>query len=715
MPRRGNQKPSKENFQRLNSFGGVKPVFDMVFRTTRATVSGMTLLTAFVLSLVAVFVWVDYLKVPDLSILESYQPGAELVLYDKDDKLICNFPAKERREIVAMNKISQNVVKAVIAAEDRSFFQHSGVSWEGVLRAMLTNISKGHQVQGGSTITQQLTKNIFFAAQKRNITVKIAETIVAQQIEQKYSKEKILELYLNQIYFGSGAYGVEAAAKTYFGKHASDLTIAESAFLAGIIKSPSVLGDRSHLKQAMQRQQYVINAMFEEGLITLDEGDWALNQSLEFRQDQDPIATKIFVPKYPYYSSVVAQEVKELLPYTGAKRIKVFTCLDARAQNAAEAVIRTTKLPRGIDQAALASINLNDGSIVALVGGHGQYLENQWNSAVHPHTMGSVFKPLVYLAAFEGGALRPSSQISDSPLTLLDENDDKNPVWKPKNFDKKYSGMISVAEALKFSKNVCAVRVAQQVGVPSIVNVAARMGITEQLAPTMALSLGASAASPLSVATAYGTIARGGVRINPRFIRRIENENGKVLANFSPEIEKVMDERPVSELVDILKEVVTSGTGTASRLKNIPSAGKTGTADDGKDLWFAGFTGDLVTVVWAGNSKNQAPGSSTITGGTVAAPMWRQYNSAYYKDHDKPLTHLLGSGLGQLDTNISRKEGKAQTNPEAQEMIYSGDVFPQAQSQKTTYRRIGNIHVKKTVTKKSPGVTEYTWESSDKH
>ncbi|MBP7862586.1 PBP1A family penicillin-binding protein [bacterium] len=712
--RRRAPKPNKDNFQRLNDFGGVKPAFDMIFMSLKVTMSSLTLIMALVVSILAVFVWLDYLKVPDLSILESYQPGTELVLYDKDDKLICSFPAKERREVVAMSKISQNIVKAVIAAEDRGFFQHSGVSWEGVMRAMLTNISKGHQVQGGSTITQQLTKNIFFAAQKRNISVKIAEAIVSQQIESKYSKEKILELYLNQIYFGSGAYGVEAAAKTYFDKHASQLTIGESAFLAGIIKSPSILGDKENIKTAIQRQQYVINAMYETGLISQEEADWAINQPLVFRQAQDAIATKIFVPKYPYYSSLVAQEVKELLPYTGSKRIKVFTCLDSKAQNAAEAAIKNARLPKGIDQAALASINLNDGSVVALVGGSGQYLENQWNSAVHPHTMGSVFKPMVYLTAFEGGAISPSSMISDSPLSVVDENDEKNPIWKPKNFDEKYSGMITVAEALKFSKNVCAVRVAQQVGIPSIVSVAGRMGINETLAPTMALSLGASAASPLSIATAYGTIARGGVRVKPRFIRKIENEKGKTLATFGPEVERVMDERPVVELVDILKEVVASGTGVASRLKGIPSAGKTGTADDGKDLWFAGFTPDLVTVVWTGNSKNQSVGSSTkITGGAVAAPIWRQYNSAYYKDHQKPITHLIGSGLGQLDTNMGKaNKDKLGAGTADQEMIYSGDVFPQSQT-RTTQKRINNINVKKTVTRKSPGVTEYTWESSD--
>lgn len=695
-----------ERYNRLKSFNNVKPVLDGFWTIVRVTVSSITLLMCVAVCALTACVWFYLAKVPNISLLENYHPGASISVYDIQDKLICVFPEKEKREIVSLSNISRNLVLAVLAQEDHYFYEHHGVSAEGVLRATVANITARKQVQGGSTLTQQLVKNVFFPNEGRNIPLKLAEGLVANQIENRYSKDRILELYLNQIYFGQGAYGAEQAAKTYFAKSAKDLTVGESAFLAAIIKSPSQLGDRSHRLAAIKQQQSVVRKLFEYGFISEREAWDASHEQLVFLSA--PITpAKQFVPKYPYYTSYVAQQVEDTVQFRRHSGLKVYTNLDQQAQKAAEKVLADYQrhLPIGLDQAAVVSVRLKDGAVLAMVGGLGQYLDNQWNSAVHPHTMGSSFKPFVYLTAFEQRLLTPSSTISDAPLMVLDDGDK---VWQPSNFDKKFMGLISVEQALAYSRNVCSVRVAQQTGIGPIVDTARRAGITEPLAPTLALSLGASAASPLSMASAYGTLARGGVYIEPTFIRRIENERGKEIFN-SGEIRssRVLDEDSTVKIVEILKKVVDSGTGVHARLSGIPAAGKTGTANDAKDLWFVGFTPDLVTAVWTGNSENKSVPGRNITGGTVAAGLWKKYNQGFYSGHSKPDYSLIGghdeNGLAPLKAPDAKKMEAIIASPDTQAIL-------DAQS------GVKPVRVRAATPHRSPkrsgqGVTEYNWQN----
>ncbi len=695
-----------DKYQRLKSFHNVKPAFDGIWTFIRVTLSSLTLLTCLGVCILTMLVLIPLSRVPNLSVLEHYNPGTAISLYDINNNLICTFPEKEKRELVSLADISPNLTRAVLAQEDHYFYEHHGVSAEGVLRACWANLTAGRQVQGGSTLTQQLVKNIFFPEEARTIPLKLAEGLVASQIEQRYSKERILEIYLNQIYFGQGAYGCEQAAKTYFGKSSRDLSIAESAFLAALIKSPAILGDESHRLTTLKHQKSVIKKMLEYDMITKYDAWMAEHQQLVFKRAEPSKSMKQFVPKYPYYSTYVAQLVESKFNFGRHKSLKVYCNLDPEAQRAAEQTLNQYKgrLPAGLDQAALVSIRLNDGAVVAMVGGIGGYLDNQWNSAVHPHTMGSAFKPFVYLTAFEHRIFTPSSQISDAPLSVLDQGDD---VWEPSNFDGKYMGLITVEQALAYSRNVCSVRVAQQTGIPPIIDTARRAGISEPLAPTLALSLGCSAASPLTLACAYSTLARGGIYMPPHVLRKIEDERGHELwREEESHGMRALDAEATIQIVEILKKVVQGGTGTHARLNGIACAGKTGTANDAKDLWFVGFTPNLVTAVWTGNSENKSVKGHNVTGGTIAAVMWRKYNQEYYTTHEKPHETLIASDNSKLDPLKSVDQKKSM-----EPIIASPDMQAIIDAQNAPHPRTARPRATRPTIKKGSGVTEYSWSS----
>lgn len=645
---------------------------------------------------------------PDLSCLTDYQPGAEMQIYDRNNNLVSTVSAHEKRQIVPLSKISPALKKAVLAIEDHSFYQHKGVSFTGILRATLANMTAGRPVQGGSTITQQLVKNIFFDQEKRTLDLKVAEGYLASELERRFSKDKILELYLNEVYFGSSAYGAQQAALTYFGKNASQLSIGEAAFLAGLLKSPATLGKPSQRQAALARREDVINQMVEYGFITFSQGRWALRQPLSFNSSppqEEPLDGK--VPKYPYYTRAVVEQISDMLPNGRLMRgLKVYTNLDQQVQAQAERTLAqgVRNAPRGINQAALVSILVSDGSVVALVGGVGDYLHNQWNCATNPHTMGSAFKPFVYLTAFNNATLTPESTVPDEPMTIHEFG---QPDWVPKNFDGKFLGNISVTQALAFSRNLSAVWVAQHIGTDRIIETAHQAGLTDRIDTGLAMALGSSAASPLAMANAYATIARGGVVMTPRLIRRIEDKAGKELLSMGPDPRRVFSLLAVAQLVDVLKEVVEKGTGTQAKLAGHPAAGKTGTADQGKDIWFVGFTPDLVTAVWAGNSQNKPVPDSHVTGGTVMAKIWREYNQGYYRIHP--------TSAGLLITNNTRPM-KDPPKPIAKKMTPIQTVPIETATETSSpaaYRRMPvagkSAPGGAVVVRSSSGVTEFQW------
>jgi penicillin-binding protein 1A len=658
----------------------------------------------------AICVMLDLMRVPNLAFLENYQPVGFIQVYDRDDKLICKIEGTEKRKIIPLSQITPHMQRAVLSAEDHHFYEHHGIDLFGILRATLANVIARHTVQGGSTITQQLAKNLFFESSQRSIPTKIAEAIVAGQLESRFSKEKILELYLNEVYFGNGAYGIEQAANLYFDKPAAALDVAESAYIAGLIRWPARGGDARYLRENISRRNDVINKMYEYGYITDFQADAAKAERPLFRRRPQP--------KYPYYVTYVLDLVRQLYTEGEMQRhgLRVYTNLDQAAQQAAErsleAGIRTA--PPGCTQGALVSMNVKDGAVLALVGGVGNYLKHQWNCAVNPHTAGSAFKPFVYLAGFNRGAFTPASYIEDAPLVIPRGN--KEPDYKPKNFDGKYMGDITVAEALAYSRNTCAIRAAQQVGLDSVIETARRAGIEEKMAPEISLALGCSAVSPLEMCGAYGTLARGGVYIKPSTIRRIDDKNGNVLRAFYHDPERVFETQPVAQIVDVLQEVVAQGTGTQAKLADRPVAGKTGTSDQAKDLWFVGFTPDLVTAVWGGNPDNKPIPGSHVTGGTVMARIWREYNKSYYARHDVPsswfvaCTHLAGGFKFPTREAKDEKEEKkkAQELPVTQKpIVVPYEVYD------PTYREAAATTTgrRRSVRAAQParGVTEYNW------
>ncbi len=569
---------------------------------------------------------------PDVATLEKYEPIEAIQILDRNDHLVCLVEGDENRQVVPLNQISIPMQRAMLAAEDHHFFEHHGINVASIFRALMVNAQAGHVVEGGSTITQQLVKNLFFTQAGRTYNRKFKEVILAFELEQRYPKEKILELYLNQIYFGSNAYGIERAAARYFNTTALKLNLAQSAFLAGLVKAPSELGSPHNRAQAIARQHEILDKMVEYGYILPVQKKVALAHKLVFRNGANPFS------RYPYYISYVLQILHEKYSENEIRKngLRVYTNLDQTAEQIAENTLDEAikHAPKGVSQAALVTISVADGAVLALVGGVGDFWKNQFNRATNPHTVGSSFKPFVYLTAFLEGQATPDSTIDDSPLVV--HQGWGMPDYIPKNFDHKFYGHIPVRKALALSRNIPALKMAQKVGIDHVIETARLAGIKSKLDPNLSLALGSSAISPLDMATAYSTFARDGMAIKPTVIRRIENNNGQVIDSFAEQKTRVFPPEPVAELVNVLQDVVKYGTGTQAKLADRPVAGKTGTADEGKDIWFIGFTPDLVTAVWGGNDENLPIAGHNVTGGVVMAKIWQQYNQAYYKAYPTP-------------------------------------------------------------------------------
>lgn len=555
--------------------------------------------------------------------------GEGLQIFDRYDRPVCTIFGERDQQMVKIRQMSPFVPKAFFAAEDHDFYLHGGVNPIAIGRAILVDITHGKPIQGGSTISQQLIKNLYFEGKKRNLSDKITEAFMAMDIEKRYSKEQILEAYLNYVYFGRGVYGIERASEQYFGKSASKLDLSEAAFLAGLVTAPSDLGRADSRKQAVHRQQLVLNSMQAENYITDKELESAKKKHLAFHTYINP------AQRYRQYTDEVIELCKREVPSDDLfeKGYNVYTNMDPKAQETAERVITSgiRTAPKGINQGALVSISVEDGGIVALVGGAGPHAE--WNRATSPHTAGSAFKPFVYLAALSKGVLSPEALIADEPLVIKTAG---APVYSPKNYDGSYMGPITIRKAIALSRNTCAVRVAQAVGPSEVVNFARQAGISSKLDENLSLALGSSAVSPMEMANAYATLARGGEFVESQLVRKITDEQGRTIKAFQQRHEQVFDPEPVAELVDALQDVVEKGTGTRARIFDRPVAGKTGTSDSAKDIWFIGFTPDMVTAVWGGNDDNK-PVKGHATGGTVMASIWHTYTSAYYSQHHVPV------------------------------------------------------------------------------
>ncbi|MBX9693108.1 MAG: transglycosylase domain-containing protein, partial [Cyanobacteria bacterium] len=458
-----------------------------------------------------------------LATLEEQQRGIEIV--DRNNKTLL-VVRKSDAEPIGLSSMANNFKHAVIATEDKNFYSHHGIDVLGVIRAFIANAQAGRIVEGGSTISQQLAKVNFLHRQDRSYARKIKEAAIALDLETCYPKDRILETYLNNVYFGRGAYGIERAAETYFGKPAAKLNLAESSFLAGLIQAPSTLGAKKHYSAAKRRQQVVLQAMTECGYISKAQSKAAAASKLALKSEPYSL-------KHPYYVSHVLSKVKATI---GEDRmwqtpLRVETSIDPRAQAAAEQQLNRglKKAPSGLNQGALVTISVKDGSVLAMVGGVGPFRSSQWNRALYPHTAGSTMKPFVYLAGLIQDQLGPDSVVNDAPFVV--PNSDGS-VYSPKNYDNQFKGLMTVRDALALSRNVCAVAVANFVGIEHVIETARDAGIKSKLEPYLSTALGACAVTPLELANAYATLARDGVYMEPTFVRAITTSDGKVLSRF---------------------------------------------------------------------------------------------------------------------------------------------------------------------------------------
>lgn len=567
---------------------------------------------------------------PNLAMPELYGPSAGVYIFDRYDHLISVVSGDENRLPVKLKDVSLPMRQAIVAAEDHRFYHHHGVDPVGMMRALVADARSGRALEGASTLTQQLVKNLYFKGEGRTPLRKLKEIIVAWDLESHYSKDEILEAYLNQVYFGNGAYGIDRAASRYFDKKASQLDLAEAAFLAGLVRAPSELGSPANRQAAVRRQRYILDRMVDYGLTSRDKAELAAAQPLAFKEGASPF-------KYPYYVSYVMELLGDMYGQSGlrAQGLRAYTNLDPAAQELAERTLARDlrRAPPGLNQAALVSISVPDGAVISMVGGVGDFWKHQFNRATSPHTVGSTFKPFVYLTALEYGTLSQDSLVDDSPVSIpqADGSD-----YSPRDYDGQFLGPISIRKAIALSRNAAAVRVARAAGIGRIVQTAQAAGVTSPLDYNLSLALGSCAISPLDMASAFSTFARGGVAIRPRVLRKVENWRGDTLATFQPAPRRVFDAEPVAELVDAMQDVVKFGTGFSARLPGRPVAGKTGTTDQARDVWFVGFTPDLVTAVWGGNDEDCPVAGGTATGGGVMAGIWHDYMIAYYCTHAAP-------------------------------------------------------------------------------
>jgi 1A family penicillin-binding protein len=581
---------------------------------------------------------------PDVDMLRGYMPDQASVLVDREGEEIAKLFVT-RRVVVGVDSLPEHVLNAFVAIEDRRFWDHGGVDWRRVAGALVANVRSGGIEEGSSTITMQLARNVFpeqLPASQRTFTRKIAEARVAREIENRYGKREIMELYLNQIYFGSGAYGIQSAADEYFGKPATQLTLSESALLAALPRAPSRLNPRANEDAALEGRALVLRRMADQGLITQEERAAAADEELTLREgraEDDGAA--------PYFVEAVRRQLEDQLGnalYT--QGYTIHTTLDLSAQRAAEEELAATL--RGIEsgrygsfphatytsvqgdtardpresppylQGAVVVMDARTGDILALVGGR-DFDDSQFNRATQAlRQPGSAFKPFVYAAALASG-FPPSHRLIDQPLRYTLDN---GRVWEPRNYDGSFAGVVSMRQALTQSRNVPTVRLANEVGMSRVLGTAEQFGLG-RMPSNPSVVLGTAEVTPLQLTTAYAAFATLGQRPEPRFVTRVVNRSGATVWAQQPGARRVIDPAVAYIATSLMQDVVDRGTGSGVRGAGFrgPAAGKTGTTQDASDVWFVGFTPEIVGTIWIGFDRRQRI-LRGATGGELAAPTW---------------------------------------------------------------------------------------------
>ncbi|WP_376769428.1 transglycosylase domain-containing protein [Paenibacillus germinis] len=556
------------------------------------------LFTSCVLLLIVAAGCLVYLRAQTLPVTKMLQTSQ---MYDTHGELIDTFYSGQNRQVVSLDEISPYLIKATLAVEDQHFYDHFGVDVKAVARAAVVNVQAMAKVQGAGTITQQLARNLYLN-HDRTWSRKIKETVFAVQMEMQLTKDEILTNYLNQIYYGHSTYGIETASELFFGKHASELTLAESAMIAGVPKGPRYYSPYYDLKNAMDRQKVVLQTMVRSGFITQSAADAAGKEKLTIQ----PL-TKKKPAAAPYFRDYVRALATDKLGISEEQfdqgGIRIFTTLDKNAQQIAESVI-TKQLTGKTDlQAALVAIDPRTGEIKAMVGGR-DYSENQFNRALsNTRQPGSSFKPIVYMVALQNG-YTPVTQVKSEPTVFT--YDEGRQRYTPRNFNDQYANVnIDMRQAISKSDNIYAVHTILDVGPAKVIELARKLGIASPMKPLPSLALGSFPVSPLEMASAFGTIANQGVHQETTAIVRIEDANGQILYEASPKVEPVLDPAVAYVMTNLMESVFEEG-GTGNRVASTikrPIAGKTGTTDT--DAWLVGFTPELATAVWVGYDKSR--------------------------------------------------------------------------------------------------------------
>jgi penicillin-binding protein 1A len=555
-------------------------------------------------------------------------------IYAADGTLLAYLHGVENRTVISGKEIPESLKHAIVSVEDERFYQHTGVDAEGFFRALVTNLKANSVKEGFSTITMQLVGNLYLDRTQISLTRKFDEMFLAWQFEKKYSKDEILDMYLNTVYFGSNAYGVEAAAKTYFDKDPKDLTIAEAALLAGLPQAPSAYSPRSHPDEAIRRRNIVLLKMYEQGFITLEEARAAMREELRLAP-YSPY-TKV---QEPY---VVAYVRKQLIDMFGEDRVfkgglRVQTTINPAYQKAAMEAIKSTLNEKGDPSAALVSIETRTGYIRAMVGGS-DYDSSKFNLAAQGRRQpGSAFKTFCLTAALEAGIDPWNTYYESQPLSLMYPGATK--PWNVKTYSGAAYGNSSVVQATLRSDNTVYAQMALDVGADHIVDVAHRMGITSYLNSDPAIALGGLTygVSPLEMASAYATLGNGGKHIEPTIITKVTDSRGNVVWEAQPKVTQAISAGIAYDVTRILEQNILHGTGTKAQIGR-PAAGKTGTAQEYYDAWFCGYTPNLSTAVWMGHPEAQIAMTNVhgirVTGGSFPAVIWQKF--MYDADRDYP-------------------------------------------------------------------------------
>jgi penicillin-binding protein 1A len=622
--------------QKTQKNNSLRPAVKFALGVSKAaggTVLGVTMLASSVVAGGLVGLAISFRNLPDVRVLRTYVPTETTYIYDIKGQLLDSLHGEHNREVVTLDEVSPNLKRAVLAIEDSHFYQHNGINPNSIGRALVVNWRRGYVAEGGSTVTMQLVKNLFLS-RDRTVSRKLAEAVLAIRVEQIFSKDQILEMYLNNIYWGHNNYGVETAAQTYFNKSASELTLTEATMMAGLIQAPEDYSPFINYGETKRRQLLVINRMEELGWVSAEEAEEARNAPLLVGK---PTAWR--TSNLPYITEVVTSELTERFGRDAVLQggMRVQTTVDYNFQKRAEEIVADSHRrlrAQGLyaDQVALVAVDPRTHFVKALVGGV-DYQKSQFNRAIQSlRQPGSAFKPFVYYTAFATGKYTPYSTIMDTPVRYRDGSG----YYSPRNYGGGFAGAMSIRTALIQSRNVPAVKLGKAVGLDKVIETCRILGIKSPLEPVTSLPLGAIGVTPLEMAGAYATFANNGWSSPTTAIARVTDSSGNVLLDNTPKPQQVLDPWAAASLNSVLKGVIEGGTGTRANFGR-PAAGKTGTTSSERDVWFVGYVPQLATAVWIGND-NYRPLGSGITGGGYAAPIWRNFMSEALKN--EPVEHF---------------------------------------------------------------------------